>query len=477
MKSISRLLLFFTFIFFFYVSNSIPDYDLAYQVVLFFPCLWLLSIDSRKTNLSYTKFFFLVFYSLGYPIYLAVMYLTLDQYTIGGWMGIGNFDFRAQQLQKLSVTSASLMLGIIFGIELCSKMLRPKKPKYSTLMQYCDTSLLNAYVQYWFLSSMMLIGFMAVLGLGRTGLQDAVTLPFGIKGILLYCRYILIPLIGMYLLGKSIEVNKTKIRNNILLYLIIISISVALAALSRSDLVFILAPAVLFIATHEQAMVAKFGRSLTLKIVLVIIIATQAVQIYRDMAYTAEGAAGLGIGQIVAVLDAVELEVIFNNLLTLVTVRQGGSRDMAVVLNSSYQSPIYIWDFFWQIGEENFMIDVWEFDLEAFDQDGKSYGTGFNGFGWYAFGGNIPLVFMLSIVTGYFAQSFESLFNRHGFKSVQIFVALYMTLSLWNSFVWGRFWRVIPIMLIGLYIIKRLNRNLCSNKHKINEVLNEKVVA
>lgn len=460
MKTVSRSLFIFAFLFFFYIGNEISGYSFIYQVALFSPCFFLLGIARKKTEIYYSKFLFLILYTLGYPVYLAVMYLTIDEYTAGGWMGIGNFSFEPEQLNELSLASMAMMFGILAGIGIFNHAGNRTKLFQKNEIYEVNINRLKNYITYWFFASMGLIVFMASLGLGRTGLQDSTVLPFGIKGILLYFRYILVPLLGMYLLGKSIEANENNLKNRTLLYLFIIAISIALTALSRSDLVLVLGPALLFIVTHEDPKVAKNGKVLFFQVLFVVIVGTQVVQIYRNMAYTSEGTAGIGFSEIIDILKAVDLQVMANNLLSLITLRQGGARDMAVALNSPYQSVTYIWDFFWQINEQDFMIDVWGFDLEAFDQEGKSYGTGFNGFGWYGFGRSLTIIFLLSLITGCFAGWMESIFLKLRVQGAQIFIAFYITLALWNSFVWGRFWRIIPIVLIGCYIIKKLNLKL-----------------
>jgi hypothetical protein len=460
MKAFSLSLFAFAFIFFFYIVNQIPGYELAYQIILFSPCFLLLRAAFKGTNGYYSGFLFLIFYTLGYPIYLAVMYLTIDEYTIGGWMGIGNFNFESEQLKELSLAGMLMMFGIVVGINIFNKIM----PKIRRLPLNADYSvnvrLLKKYITYWFIGSMALILFMAVLGLGRTGLQDATILPFGIKGFLYYFRVILVPLIGLFLLGKAVESKQYRLKNVVLVYLFIIAISVALAALSRSDLVLILGPALLIIITHHDAKVSQQGKGFALKVVLVVIASTQLVQLFRNLTFTSEGGSGIGFSDISDALALVDFQAIVNNVLSLLTVRQGGARDMAVALNSSYQSISYIWDFFWQINEQNFMIDVWGFELEAFDQDGKSYGTGFNGFGWYGFGRNLPIVFVLSLLTGVFAGWMEYIFVKLRAKGAQLFVAIFIPLMLWNSFVWGRFWRIVPMLILGAYIINRINLRL-----------------
>jgi hypothetical protein len=468
MKAFSLSLFAFAFIFFFYICNQIPDYELAYQIILFSPCFLLLRAAFKGTNRYYSGFLFLIFYTLGYPIYLAVMYLTIDEYTIGGWMGIGNFNFESEQLKELSLAGMLMMFGIVIGISIYNRIRSRVRNISLSKSDTVDATLLKAYVSYWFFGSMALILFMGALGIGRTGLQDEVVLPFGLKGIIYYVRIILVPMVGMFLLDKAVQSKNYKIQNRVLVYLFIIALTVAALVLSRSDLILIIGPALMFVVTHEDANVSKQGRSLVIKSALLIVFGTQLVQFYRNLSFSSEGAMGLSFEQIVVILQAMDFQSITNNLLTLLTVRQGGARDMAVALNSSYQSIGYVWDFFWQINEQNFMIDVWGFDLDVIDQEGKSYGTGFNGFGWYGFGRSMPTIFLLSLITGMFSAWVEYKFVKSAFRGPQFFIVIFITISLWNSFVWGRFWRIVPIIIIAHFVLNRLSRRL----HSKNKIVN-----
>ncbi len=434
-------------------------FNFSLQLIFLSPTLYLLHVAKNGIGQFKTYFLFVLYYALGYALYLYVMHSTIDQYTVGGWMAIGNFDFSEDQILSLTLASAALMSGLYIGYKIYILFSGSIRNPIIRNVFLREDVLVAKYVVNWTIISAIIIITMLALGIGRTGLQDSTILPFGLKGFLFYARIILIPLIGIYLLELTSCLYSKKLFHRMLLIIPLISLSIGILFFSRSEIVFFMAPVLAYLFLHDNPSIRKESRSFLFKTLLIIVFGTQLVQIGRNF-YFDDSSTEVNLSDITTAINSYGITNAIDNLIVLLTVRQGGARDMAVALNSSYDSTVYIWNFFWQIDEEGFMYDVWGFVPEAIEQEGKSYGTGFNGFGWYGFGGNIVIIFLLSIITGWLATWVESLFVKRNLKSAQYFIAFYFTLTLWNSFVWGRAWRIIPMILFAAYIIDKIDSKI-----------------
>jgi hypothetical protein len=199
--------------------------------------------------------------------------------------------------------------------------------------------------------------------------------------------------------------------------------------------------------------------------ILLIVITSQLVQLIRNFAYSSDGLESVSFSEIIGLFDMFSFNDVLDNLLSLLTIRQGGARDIGVVLNSQYNDIKYIGDYFFQINEEAFMFDVWNFMPDEFLVEGKTFGTGFNGLSWYAFGGNYLLIFSLSLITGMFIGFIERIFIINRLISIQIWISFFLALLFWNSFLWSKFSRIIPIILLSLFFIKKLKSIILKNEN------------
>ena len=440
-----------------YVFNTQADFPLYSQFFLIGAGVLSFYISIRGSLLYLTPIILSLFYLLGYPLYLAVMLMTKDQYTIGGWMAIGNFDFGQEHLTELGVVSGVLMLGLFLGCRWLQALL-PRRQLVRERVLNISKIRLQHWITIWFVLSMVLILLFAALGLGRTGLQDAVTLPFGIKGTLYYIRVMLIPIIGAFLLQQAANTQDWKNLLRVLVSSFIIAIAIAIFALSRSDLVIILLPLIGYLLMHKNPQLRRTAIRAILPCIVVIVFMTQAVLLLRSFAFSSDGFTLKNVSAVAGAVGDTKFADILDNLLILLTVRQGGARDMGVVMTSSYTDISYIWTFFTEVAEMDFMTDVWGFAVDEIEQEGKSFGTGFLGFSWYFFGQNLIVLFVLALATGVFLTWIEDAFLRRGWRCAQIWISFYMALMLWNNFGWGRVRRVVPMLIVAYFIMEYLAR-------------------
>lgn len=438
-----------------YIFNTEAIFPLYSQIFLIGAGVFSLYVSIRGTVQYVTPIVLSLFYLLGYPLYLASIILNEDKYTKGGWMAIGNFDFGSENFTELSVASGVLMLGLLVGCRLVQSRVSTIKLVQERHVDISRNTL-QQWITIWFLMSMALILFLAIYGLGRTGLQDETALPYGIKGVLYYVRLMIVPIIGAFLLQQAANSLDWKNLARVLICSFIIAGAVAIFAFSRSDPVIILLPLIVYLLMHQNAQLRRTASRAMVPCVIGIILMTQIVAVLRDYAYSTEGLSSKDVDNVAKQIQDVTLNDIGDNLLMLLTIRQGGSRDMAVVMTSPYQDISYVWRFFMQIDEMDFMTDVWGFETGQLEQEGTSYGTGFNGFAWYYFGRSLLFLFILSVLTGAFLIWVEDVFLKRGWRVVQIWVGFFMSLMFWNSFVWGRVWRVLPMLFVAYFIMEYL---------------------
>lgn len=440
-----------------YIFNTQADFPLYSQFLLIGAGVLSLYISIRGSILYITPIILSLFYLLGYPLYLAVMLMTQDKYTIGGWMAIGNFDFGRVHLTKLGVASGVLMLGLLLGCRWVQALV-PKRSLTQERVINISKKRLQHWITIWFVLSIVLILFFAALGLGRTGLADETTLPFGIKGVLYFVRLMLFPMIGAFLLQQAASTKDWKNLIRILVCSFVISGALAIFALSRSFTVIILLPLIGYLLMHQNPQLRLTALRAIVPCVIGIILTTQVVLIFRNLAYSTDGFTLENVSMVTEAASDTKFEDILDNLLVLLTVRQGGARDMGVVMTSSYTDINYIWTYFRQVAEMDFMTDVWGFATDEIEQEGKSFGAGFLGFAWYFFGQNLIVLLLLSIATGAFLVWIEDAFLKRGWRSVQIWIAYYMVLMLWNNFGWDNVRRIMPMLAVAYFMMEYLAR-------------------
>jgi hypothetical protein len=441
----------------FYIFNTQADFALYGQCMLIGSGALSAYLSIRGTVRYITPVVLSLFYLLGYPLYLAVMLMTQDRYTIGGWMAVGNFDFGREHLTRLGVASGILMLGLFLGCRMVQAAVPGRVLAAERLIAISEKRL-RLWITVWFLLSMGLILFFAALGLGRTGLQDATTLPLGMKGVLYYVRVMLVPILGAFLLQQAANSRDWKNLLRVLVCSFIIAGAVAVFTLSRSDTVIILLPLIGYLLMHPNAQLRRTALRAIVPCVVGIVLMTQVVVILRNVAFSVDGFTLDSVSSVLDDTGKVSFGDIADNLLILLTVRQGGARDMGVVMTSSYTDVRYVWTFFAEVAEMDFMTDVWGFAVDEIEQEGKSFGSGFLGFAWYFFGQNLALLFFLAVVTGAFLVWVEDIFLRRGWRCVQIWVAFYLALLLWNNFGWGRVRRVLPMLIAAYFLMEYLAR-------------------
>lgn len=464
MKIISISLFLFANIFCITEFQGDKNFDILSQILILVPTLYIFQFFITKYK-SFTFYFLSIFYILGYPIFLAILHKNFHLYNSSGWLSVGNFEFTSLKIRTLCLASFLIMFGLSIGFYFNSRFniytnkinLYPYKANSNIKFR------LKKAVNIWFISSLIIIIFMSLIGIGRTGLIDKIQLPFGIKAILYYSRLILIPLVGIYFLQASLAVDKFKLTINILIKIIILSVLIAFLSLSRSDIVITLSPVFIFLfATTNNSFKKKISRLLLISVIFIVFV-TQFVQIFRNISYSNDS---FDYKILTEQVNQYSISDIGENILVLLTLRQGGSRDLGVVLNSPYNDTKYIIKYFFQENEEAFMTDVWNFNIDEFLIEGMSFGAGFNGFAWYAFGSNYLVIFLLSFITGSFLCYIELLFRRNNFYSVQIWLGLMLAILSWNTFLWLKFSRIIPFLFISLYIIKKIRKYIFYEQNK-----------
>ena len=441
----------------FYIFNTRVDFPAYSQIILIFAGALSLYLSIRGTIRYVTPILLSLFYLLGYPLYLAGMMITPDQYTIGGWLAVGNFNFSKENLTELGITSGILMLGLFLGGRLVQSIV-PKRQLAQKRVINVSKNRLRHWIIIWFVLSMALILFFASLGLGRTGLQDAIVLPFGVKGILLYVRDLFVPIMGAFLLQQAADTQDWKNLVRVLICSLIISTAMAVLFMSRGSTLMILLPFIGYMLMHQNAKLRRTALLSILPFVIGIVLATQVVAIIRNVAYSGDGFKQEDLGNVVEATGTMSFTDIAENILVLLTIRQGGARDMGVVMTSSYKDIRYIWTFYSEVAEMDFMTDVWGFAVDEIEQDGKSFGTGFNGLAWYYFGQSWIVLFILASATGAFLVWIEDAFLKRGWRCTQILVSFYLALMFWNHFGWGRTRRVLPMLILGYFFIEYLAR-------------------
>ena len=299
---------------------------------------------------------------------------------------------------------------------------------------------------------------MYLLGIGRTGLEDNIHLPFGLKALLYYTRIIFIPLVGLFFLQIAYNQKNEKLLISIFIKLLLVAILISFSSLSRSDIILTLFPTLLFLYSYNSINFKKKLRKIIFISLLIIVSTTQIVQLYRNFSYNSNSNTTASFTEIAEFAGEFTPKDVLDNLITLLTIRQGGARDLGVVLNSTYNDSKYVYQYFFQINEENFMYDVWNFNPDEFLVEGKTFGTGFNGFAWYAFGNNFLVVFILSLITGFIFTFIENQFKRNDLIALQLWVSFFIALLCWNSFLWSKFSRIIPAIFLTLIVVKIIKK-------------------
>jgi hypothetical protein len=442
-----------------FIGPSIESFSFANQLVYFSPTFYLLYVFFKGPQRYLSFAFFCIFYSLGYVVYLYVLYLTLDGYSGSGWQAVNLLLFKQKYLTPLVASSSLIMLGIFAGCTFFQIFIRIKKTGFSTRIIDVSHQKLKNFLNLWFVSAFCVLIIMSLLGVARTGLKDATSLPFGLRGLLFYLRNLSLPSVGVYLFVTAVDSGSTQLVRKAGLYLALFTLTSSLLFFSRSDVVLILVPSGLYLFGSKNESIKRLGRFLFLTAIAIGLLILQLVQVLRNLFYGSGGS--IDASQIVGDLISSDFNELSALLLELFTYRQGGARDMSVVLDSTYNNVAYVWNYFWQINEQYFSTDVWGFDdTYGLASGDNTFGAGFLGMSWFAFGSNFLVITLMSFMTGFFCAWVEDFFVRRKQPGLQIYFSFYLTFAIWNTFLWGRLWRFVIVFLLTTWIIDRIASGL-----------------
>ena len=195
-------------------------------------------------------------------IVLTFIFFSLNLYAFGNFVGLMGEIYTYEQKESLAIFGNNVMLCFLLG----SFIFRPSKKNN---INSTDSNLLKPpfskdfiYFIIIFAYTLSIISYS--LGIGKMG-SEGVPLPFKLGGIIILTRTDIIPIILMLIVARNWEDPSLKI------YLIIFFIWAVLETfvmLSKSRLVYIFLPSILYYILREQ----KISKSLIKSLLPVIVI-------------------------------------------------------------------------------------------------------------------------------------------------------------------------------------------------------------
>ena len=306
---------------------------------------------------------------------------------------------------------------------------------------------------FWLLaSSLAVIGVMWVLGIGRTGLPPATTLPFKLTGILVYIKNMVIPFLGFVVFASSERTGSYRRIRQVFWILLIIGAAGSVAFVSRGFFISMVLPALAYMICYvkNRRISSRFFRESGLLVIGLLLVLIPVIELFRAALYSGislTAISGKEISETMSVPGA------FRKVLSLMTTRIVGFRELVFIIDYGD------FDFFgpWRVfSNDDAYIELLSFNLYGFQQDASgdtAFGYALGLWGMLYLSGSYSFVFLGSAVSAAIVLAFEELFLRRGYEQVSLFMAINIGIWVWGGIDWFLLSRLLISSLFCYFLL------------------------
>lgn len=235
---------------FIFIGNAIKyNFDLYSTLIMVFNVM--MTYHYLKVRKS-------LYNSLASVCLFLYIFLSLNLYAFGNFTGLMGEDYSLEQRCALALFGNNVMLCFYIGYIIFYKGDNNKTSKEcidKSLKQPISHSKINIVIVFAF--GLSFISY--ILGIGRMG-SEGVQLPFKLNGIIQMIRTDIIPIVLMIIIARNYRDKKLK---KYLLIFFIFALLETFVMLSKSRLVFLFLPLVLYYILRERKIDKRILKALT----------------------------------------------------------------------------------------------------------------------------------------------------------------------------------------------------------------------
>lgn len=399
-----------------------------------------------------------LFFVLGYILAFASVLIDPDSAGIGPLKDTSFFTFSDSSFFTVFLVMLSGMTGIATAVKLFEKVYgrHSRLALGGVVVDEGFRRRVKRISRAWLLISLVVIALMWALGIGRSGLSHATTLPFMLTGILVYVKNMIIPFFGYLVFIAAVRTHSYGQIRIVLFMLLVVGFVGSVAFVSRSFFIFVIIPAVLQIGFYEsdRTLSRRFLRESGLLIFGMILILLPGIELIREVVYTGGTMSSLKAADIT---EGSSFLGALGSIISLSTSRIVGFRELVVITNYTGFDLLAPWQVF--AGDETFnqmlSFALFRFEQEASGDNAFGYALGL--WGMFYLSGSYFIVYLGSALAAGIVLAFEELFLQRGYVQFQSFMGL--TIGLW---IWGGIdWFLLSRLLVSAsfcYVIVRYTK-------------------
>jgi hypothetical protein len=433
----------------------LSDIPLIYPLLMAVTCTGSVYYHSKPRRRYSLPILWSIFFIFGYILAFAVVLLDPEQAGIGARRDLPSSAFSDSILSQIywvmlagtagtafAAKAFELVFGFRRGLALASISVQANFHKLLSVTAVCV-----------FLFSVAIVILMWVLGIGRTGLPPATTLPFMLTGILVYIKNMLIPFLG-FLVFVAAERTRDMGRIRIaFLMLMVIGCLGSIAFISRSFLVFMVFPALFYVIFYGRSRI--LSRQIFFEMALVILgavlVIIPAIDFLREALYSGRE---VSFSSQLALSQGISFREAFANVGSLLTARIVGFRELVFITDYQHFDVWAPWRVF--SGDDTYtgtlMYALYDFEQDASGETAFGYALGL--WGMFYLSGSFFIVFFGSFFAASVVLALEEVFLRSRFTPASLFMAFIVGLWVWGGIDWFLLSRLLVTALFCYCLVR-----------------------
>lgn len=264
-----RFLLWFTIVASFVLTVcviTLSEISVVYPLLMGGMAFWSIYHNTRRKRRYVLPTLWSLFFILGYILSYASVLIDPEKAGVGPRKDLSLFLFTDSSFFPVFWVMVTGMAGMTLAVSFWEKLYGRSRTRLSTANpnpitlslpqnfnqvtnnnRAFSTALLSQFSWLWMLSSLLIIGVMWTLGIGRTGLSHVTELPFMIGGGLVYIKNMVIPFLGFVVFVAAVSTHDYRqLRINFLMLLLVGGVG-SVAFVSRGFFVFMIVPALIYL--------------------------------------------------------------------------------------------------------------------------------------------------------------------------------------------------------------------------------------
>jgi len=392
-----------------------------------------------------------LYFSFGVIIKLGLIQYNPTFFQNSEYFSIGEFDFSLQSW----VIVYTYILVMLFGVmaALAAPLISFSSYDKGIFINVSKSSRGRPIVLIiiWFVSSLILSFTMYQIGIGIHGQTKGIDgVPF-IAGLLVYIRWIFVPLVGFYIYENwfRFQESKRNLRVFFLLYFLV-AVIIGFHIQSKVTLLGFLLPFLLMNLNSNELSIISKRKKYTAHFIKAGLLFVIVSIIYTFMGkYRAGQIDNIEINIFSFIFELNFFEIIVNFVKSL-SIRLEGIREVMLIVSSNHSSlysPILV-----SLGGFNASEILYGFSIE---REGFTFGLTVGFFGVGALSGSYVVAFVYSFITIYLVKFISRLIGRHDSNLMSIYIQFILLTFVWANITLFFALRVTSMVILFYFIFRK----------------------